>query len=98
MLSGPWMGHATDDDLRRECIESTFDDRDWLPMTVPGHWAEHERLSARRSVLYRTRFELRAEDRERVVMPTVRETFAVLNHPVEDCRATHERPLKWTGA
>lgn len=59
------MGHATDDELRRECIESTYDDRHWLPMTVPGHWAEHERLSARRSVLYRTRFDLRAEDRER---------------------------------
>ena len=38
---------------------------------------------------------LRAQNRERVVMPTIRETFAVLNHPVEDCRATHGRPVKW---
>ena len=38
---------------------------------------------------------LRAEDRERVIVPTIRETFAVLNHPVEDCRATHGRAVKW---
>ena len=63
VLTGPWRGHATDDDLRRECIEADFDDRDWLPMTVPGHWAEHDRLRARPSVLHRTRFTLPSADR-----------------------------------
>ena len=38
---------------------------------------------------------LRAKDRERVIVPAIRETFAVLNHPVEDCRATHGRAVKW---
>ena len=63
VLSGPWKGHATDDELRRACIEPGFDDTEW-PMTVPGHWAEHDRLSTRRSVLCRTRFDLDRAGRE----------------------------------
>ena len=38
---------------------------------------------------------LGAEHSEGVVMTTVRQSFAVLNHPVEDCRAAHGRPIKW---
>lgn len=60
-LNGPWRGQATDDDVRRASIEPDFDDADWLPMSVPGHWSEHDRLANRRSVLYRTRFELDAD-------------------------------------
>ena len=38
---------------------------------------------------------LGAEHREGMIVAAVRQSFAVLNHPVEDCRATHERPEKW---
>ena len=38
---------------------------------------------------------LGAEHREGMIVAAVRQPFAVLNHPVEDCRATHERPEKW---
>ncbi len=63
-LPGPWRGHATTDDLRREAIEPSFDDTAWLPMSVPGHWTEHDRLRSRRSVLYRTTFSLPVADRD----------------------------------
>jgi len=58
VLPGPWRAFATDDDLRRQFIEADFDDSDWLPISVPGHWAEQPKLASRRSVLHRTRFEL----------------------------------------
>lgn len=58
MLPGPWRAHATDDDLRRAFIEADFDDVEWLPVEVPGHWAEQPKLAGRRSVLYRTVFSL----------------------------------------
>ncbi|MEM7093462.1 MAG: sugar-binding domain-containing protein [Actinomycetota bacterium] len=58
VLSGPWRGASTTDELRRDCIDATFDDADWLDMSVPGHWSEHDRLASRRSVLYRTTFPL----------------------------------------
>jgi beta-mannosidase len=58
VLTGPWRAHATDDDLRRKFIEHDFDDADWYPVTVPGHWAEQDKLASRRSVLHRTKFTL----------------------------------------
>ena len=58
VLPGPWRAHATDDELRRLCIEADFDDREWLEVDVPGHWAQQSKLAARRSVLYRTCFTL----------------------------------------
>ena len=59
VLPGPWRAHATDDDLRRQFIEADFDDSDWFPIQVPGHWAHQEQLASRRSVLHRTTFTLR---------------------------------------
>ena len=38
---------------------------------------------------------LGTEHRERVVMATIRQPFAVLHHPVEDCGDTHGRPKNW---
>lgn len=58
MLPGPWRAHATDDTLRREFIEADFDDSAWLPVHVPGHWAEQAQLASRRAVLHRTTFTL----------------------------------------
>jgi len=58
VLPGPWRAYATDDQLRRDFIESDFDDSHWLPVTVPGHWAEQPKLASRRSVLHRTMFTL----------------------------------------
>lgn len=64
LLTGPWKGHACDDDLRRACIADDFDDSRWLTMSVPGHWAEHQSLAGRRAVLYRTSFKLPATGQE----------------------------------
>lgn len=55
-LPGPWRAYASSDELRRSCIEHDFDDANWLPVTVPGHWATEPRLRARTAVLYRTCF------------------------------------------
>lgn len=55
-LPGPWRAQASSDELRRRCIEPDFDDADWLPVTVPGHWATEPSLQARTAVLYRTTF------------------------------------------
>ena len=38
---------------------------------------------------------LGTKHRERVVMATIRQPFAVLHHPVEDCGDTHGRPKNW---
>ena len=57
-LPGPWLAHATSDELRRNFIESNFADASWLLVDVPGHWAHHDQLAARSSVLYRTQFTL----------------------------------------
>ncbi len=62
VLPGPWRAQATDDDLRREFIESDFDDSTWLDVDVPGHWAHQPNLAGRRSVLYRTSFTLPGND------------------------------------
>ena len=61
VLPGPWRAHATDDELRRQFIEADFDDSAWLPVTVPGHWAQQDKLATRRSVLHRTTFTLSAD-------------------------------------
>jgi len=58
VLPGPWRVHATDDAMRRAFIECDFDDSDWLQISVPGHWAQHDKLASRRSVLHRTVFTL----------------------------------------
>ena len=38
---------------------------------------------------------LGTEHRKRMVMATIRQPFAVLHHPVEDCDDTHGRPKNW---
>ena len=38
---------------------------------------------------------LRTKHRKRVVMATIRQPFAVLHHPVEDCGDTHGRSENW---
>ncbi len=65
VLPGPWKAQATTDDLRRQSIEPLFDDCDWHDVHVPGHYAETQQLRNRRSVLYRTDFELAADDQQR---------------------------------
>lgn len=62
MLPDQWRAHATTDELRRQFIESDFDDSSWSPVTVPGHWAHVDTLASRRSVLHRTTFSLPTGD------------------------------------
>ena len=40
-LSGVWLAAVADDDVRRHGIGLDTDDRDWTPITVPGHWQDH---------------------------------------------------------
>src|SRR3954452_16781796 len=37
-LSGAWRAAVADDELRRAFADDGFDDRDWSPIEVPGHW------------------------------------------------------------
>lgn len=38
-LGGTWRAVPADDVLRRSYPEPGFDDRDWEPLAVPGHWS-----------------------------------------------------------
>ncbi len=37
-LGGVWRAAVADDDLRRVYAEPAYDDGDWIPTRVPGHW------------------------------------------------------------
>ena len=37
-LGGAWRAAVADDDLRRVYAEPAYDDDDWTPIHVPGHW------------------------------------------------------------
>ncbi len=37
-LGGGWQAAVADDDLRRVYAEPAYDDGDWIPTRVPGHW------------------------------------------------------------
>ncbi len=57
-LSGTWLAREADDELRRRLPDPGLDDRDWVPVTVPGHWRSEAALaSSDGPVLYRRRFE-----------------------------------------
>lgn len=57
-LSGTWRAAPADDDLRRGYHTSDFDDRDWEPIEVPGHWRSTPAFADQDGpVLHRTRFD-----------------------------------------
>jgi beta-mannosidase len=57
-LTDGWRAVDADDDLRRIYYEESFDDRDWEPITVPGHWRSHPAFSTSDGpLLHRCRFE-----------------------------------------
>jgi beta-mannosidase len=58
-LSGTWRAALADDDLRRAAFALDFDDDDWEPIEVPGHWRSTAAFSHTDGpLIYRTRFEL----------------------------------------
>ncbi|MGH8983657.1 MAG: glycoside hydrolase family 2 protein [Acidimicrobiia bacterium] len=60
-LSGTWRAAAAVGDLHQRFVETGFDDRDWAPLPVPGHWRSTPDFAATDGpVLYRRRFELPA--------------------------------------
>jgi beta-mannosidase len=58
-LSGTWRAALADDDLRRSAFALDFDDDDWEPIEIPGHWRSTAAFSDTDGpLIYRTRFEL----------------------------------------
>jgi beta-mannosidase len=56
-LSGPWRAAIATDELHRNYPDVGFDDGDWEPVAVPGHWRSVAAFSAHDGpLLYRTRF------------------------------------------
>lgn len=61
-LSGTWRAAIADDDLRRDGVGMTFDDRSWEPIAVPGHWSSVPAFAdADGPLIYRTHFHLDPE-------------------------------------
>lgn len=57
-LGGVWRAAVADDDLRRTYADDGFDDEDWAPIAVPGHWRSTPAFATTDGpLLYRTRFE-----------------------------------------
>jgi beta-mannosidase len=57
-LSGTWRAVAADEALRRTFPEPAFDDLDWAPIEVPGHWRSNPAFAGHDGeVLYRIRFD-----------------------------------------
>lgn len=57
-LSGTWRAAAADEEARRDYHDPSYDDGDWAPIDVPGHWRSTPAFAERDgSVLYRTTFE-----------------------------------------
>jgi beta-mannosidase len=58
-LSGTWRAAIADDDLRRTAFGLDFDDDDWEPIEVPGHWRSTPAFAhTDGALIYRTRVEL----------------------------------------
>jgi len=56
-LAGGWRAAPADETLRRAFSTPEFDDRDWGPITVPGHWRSEGAFAASDGpVLYRRSF------------------------------------------
>ena len=57
-LTEGWVAIRADDELRRTFAEPDLDDRDWEPITVPGHWRSTPAFADDDGpLLHRTRFE-----------------------------------------
>lgn len=53
-----WHAAIADEELRRRYTEPSFDDADWTPIDVPGHWRSNAAFaSADGPLLYRTHFD-----------------------------------------
>ncbi len=58
-LSGTWRAAIADDDLRRLAFGLRYDDSDWAPIDVPGHWRHSPAFAdSNGPLIYRTPFEL----------------------------------------
>lgn len=57
-LSGTWRAAIADDELRRVAFQPAFDDGDFEPIPVPGHWRSTPAFATTDGpLIYRTRFE-----------------------------------------
>ncbi len=56
-LSGSWRAAPALEELRRTFHEPELDDRAWIDLDVPGHWARASGLAGERAVLHRRSFE-----------------------------------------
>jgi beta-mannosidase len=62
-LPGPWRAAPADEDSRRAFADRDFDDDQWEPVPVPGHWRTVPAFSGSDGpLLYRTRFDSHAGD------------------------------------
>ena len=62
-LAEGWRAAAADDHLRRSYTEADFDDADWHPINVPGHWRSSAAFAdSDGPLLYRCRFDAAAPD------------------------------------
>ncbi|MDH3706119.1 MAG: hypothetical protein OES57_08630 [Acidimicrobiia bacterium] len=58
-LSGTWLAHLADDNLRREITGDDLDESSWQPVEVPDHWRNYAGLGDNDAPLFlRRRFEL----------------------------------------
>lgn len=58
-----WRAAVADESLRREYPDTSFDDRDWEPVTVPGQWQSIPAFADEDGpLLYRSSFEFTAPD------------------------------------
>jgi beta-mannosidase len=56
-LGGGWRAREAEGDLHQRFVEPGFDDSDWSPITVPGHWRTMPGFAGSDGpVLYRCRF------------------------------------------
>jgi beta-mannosidase len=56
-LSHGWRAIDADDALRRTYYQHSYDDLDWEPVTVPGHWRSHAAFAGSDGpILHRCRF------------------------------------------
>jgi beta-mannosidase len=60
-LSGAWRGAIADDQLRRTAVGLYYDDSDWQPVHVPGHWRNEPAFATSDGpLLLRTHFDMPA--------------------------------------
>ncbi|HEV8295768.1 MAG TPA: hypothetical protein VGQ20_00675 [Acidimicrobiales bacterium] len=67
-LASAWRAHPADDELRRAFLDDAFDDSDWSPIDVPGHWRDVPAFATHDGpILHRTVFDFaRPHDERRV--------------------------------